>query len=205
VHLYFSCFLLMMAFLLSAFAGGIIGLVGSAQYRGSSAVIPYLAGSLVFYGFSVIFSSGLYVAGRTRILAGVVTGCALLNVVLNILLIPGMGKEGAALATFATNVVMASSVLAFSQAAYRIPFRLARTFAGVLLGVAGIAALARWGASGPGGGLLIRALAAAGFSVLLFGLLGLGYRDLKAAIAVAGSILKPGSRSEERRDRVIDI
>ncbi|MFC1799640.1 oligosaccharide flippase family protein [Candidatus Eisenbacteria bacterium] len=205
VHLYFSYFLLMMAFLLAAFAGGIIGLVGSAQYEGSSGVIPYLAGSLVFYGFSVIFSSGLYVAGRTRILAGVVTGCAVLNVILNILLIPRMGKEGAAAATFATNVVMALTVLAFSQTGYRIPFKLGRTLSGVLLGVAGVAALARWDASGPGQGMLLRVLVSAGFSVALFGLLGLKGRDLKAAITVAGSILRPGSHAGDRPDRVIDI
>jgi O-antigen/teichoic acid export membrane protein len=205
VHLYFSYFLLMMAFFLSAFAGWIIGLVGSAQYGGSALVIPYLAGSLVFYGFSVVFSSGLYVAGRTRILAGVVTGCALLNVILNILLIPAMGKEGAAAATFATNVVMALTVLAFSQAHYRIPFRLARTFSGVLLAAAGMLVLATWGGSGPGEGMLLRVLTAAGFSVLLFGLLGLKRGDLRAALGVAGSILRPGSRSGPRPDNVIDI
>jgi O-antigen/teichoic acid export membrane protein len=205
VHLYFSYFLLTMAFLLSAFAAGIISLVGSAQYEGSSVVIPYLAGSLVFYGFSVIFSSGLYVVGRTRILAGVVTGCALLNVILNILLIPGMGKEGAAAATFATNIVMALSVLAFSQARYRIPFKLARTVIGVLLAAALIGALAGWGVSGPGEGLLLRVLASAGFSVLLFGLLGLKPRDLRAAAAVAASILRPGGRTGEEPGRVTDI
>jgi O-antigen/teichoic acid export membrane protein len=205
VHLYFSYFLLTMAFLLAAFAGGIIGLVGSAQYQGSSVVIPYLAGSLVFYGFSVVFSSGLYVVGRTRILAGVVTGCALLNVILNILLIPRMGKEGAAAATFATNIVMALSVLAFSQASHRIPFKLARTALGAFLAVAGIAALALWGGSGPGEGMLLRVLVAAAFAVLLFVVLGLRRRDLKAATGIAGSILRPGSRTGEQPDRVIDI
>jgi len=205
VHLYFSYFLLLMAFALAAFAAGIVGLVGSAQYEGSSAVIPYLAGSLVFYGFSVIFSSGLYVAGRTRILAMVVTGCAVLNVVLNILLIPRMGKEGAAAATLATNVVMAFVVLGFSQAHYRIPFRLARTLSGVLLAIAGVAALARWDTSGLGHGMLIRAFSVAGFAVVLFAVLGLRRGDLTAALAVVGSILRPGARRGDEPERIIDI
>jgi O-antigen/teichoic acid export membrane protein len=205
VHLYFSYFLLMMAFVLVAFAGRIIGLVGSAQYEGSSAVIPYLAGSLVFYGFSVIFSSGLYVVGRTRILAGVVTGCAVLNVVLNILLIPRMGKEGAAAATFVTNIVMAFVVLAFSQARYRIPFRLARTLSGVLLAIAGVVIIAGWDSSGWGHGMLVRVLAVVAFSVVLFALLGLKRGDLRAALAVAGSILRPKARASDEPERVIDI
>lgn len=208
VHLYFSFFLLIMAFVLAVFAGGIIRLVGSAQYQGSSVVIPYLAGSLVFYGFSVVFSSGLYVAGKTRILAGVVVGCAALNVILNMLLIPGMGKEGAAAATFATNVAMAFTVLAFSQASYRVPFRLGRTLLGVLLAVMGLAGLGYL--AGPAGisaaaGWPLRLLAAAAFSVLLFMLLGLSRADLRAAVQVAGSILRPRAGTENGAGPAIDI
>jgi O-antigen/teichoic acid export membrane protein len=205
VHLYFSYFLLLMAFLLAAFSNRIIGLVGSEHYLASSTVIPLLAGSLVFYGFSVIFSSGLYVSGRTRILAGVVTGCAGLNVVLNILLIPQMGKEGAAAATLITNVVMALAVLSFSQARYRIPFRLPRTLAGVVLAVAGTAGLARLNGSVWVYAPALRMLSAGIFAVALFAILGLTRGDVKAAFEVAGSILRPGSRPGQGSGRVIDI
>ncbi|MFH1313414.1 MAG: oligosaccharide flippase family protein [Candidatus Eisenbacteria bacterium] len=191
-HLYFSFFLVEIGFLLSLFARGIVGLVGSAEYAESASVIPLLAGSLVFYGFSIVFSSGLYVAGKTRVLAVTVTACAALNVVLNIQLIPGMGKQGAALATLATNLVMAVAILAFSQRHYRIPFRLARTLGGTILAGALIGLVAWLDRGGLRCMWLVRLVAACGFSLGLLGVLGMKWRDIGQGLRTAASLVKPG-------------
>jgi len=197
-HLYFSFFLVEIGFLLSLFASTIIGLVGSAQYRESAAVIPLLAGSLVFYGFSIVFSSGLYVAGKTRVLAVSVTACAALNVILNILLIPGMGKQGAALATLTTNLVMAVTILIFSQRHYRIPFRLARTLGGAVLAGAVVAVFLLLERGGFGYMWAVRLAAACGFSLGLLGILGMTWHDIGQGLRTVVSLVRPRVDVEDR-------
>jgi O-antigen/teichoic acid export membrane protein len=180
-----------MAFLLSIFAHGIISLVGSFHYRDSASVIPYLAGSLAFYGFSIAFASGLYITGKTRILASVVGVCALLNIALNILLIPGMGKIGAALATLTANLVMALAVLAFAQARYPIPFRLKRSFGAIGLGGGIITLFGLVRVPGLGHHLLLRLAAGACYVLALLAILGMDRRDIRAALSTVASIVKP--------------
>jgi len=192
VHSYFSFFLVETAFLMAVFAGQIVRLVGTSGYAGSAGVIPMLAGSLLFYGFSIIFASGLYVTGRTRLLASIVGACALLNVVLNILLIPKLGKQGAAFATMITNLVMMLTVLAFAQARFRIPFRIRPAYAGIVLAgglVAGLALLSR---SHPAlAGFLPRLATSCGFSVALFAILGMRPRDAAAIVRTLASVARP--------------
>jgi O-antigen/teichoic acid export membrane protein len=179
-----------MAFLLSVFADKIIQIVGSPRYLDSYSVIPYLAGSLVFYGFSVLFSSGLYVAGKTKVLAGVVGMCSLINVVLNILLIPRLGKEGAAIATFATNAVMAGVILRFSQAHYRIPFKLRRTLSGIGLAAVAVAALAGYGGSVAETGLTLRVLVAVGVTGGFLGIFGMSPARIREGFKALSSVFR---------------
>jgi O-antigen/teichoic acid export membrane protein len=191
VHSYFSFFLVEIAFLLAVFSGQIVHLVGSAGYAGSADVIPLLAGSLLFYGLSIFFASGLYVTGRTRILASIVGACAVLNVVLNIALIPRLGKQGAALATMITNLVMMITVLAFAQARFRIPFRVYPTYWGVLLAGGLVGGLAWFSRLYPVlTGVLPRLAVSCGFSLALFAILGMRPADAVAAFRTLTSIAK---------------
>ncbi|MFZ1946338.1 MAG: oligosaccharide flippase family protein [bacterium] len=197
VQAYFAFFLIEMGFLLAVFSRPVIGLVGSEAYSGSAAVLPLLACSLVFYGLSVIFSSGLYVAGKTRILAAVVLVCACLNVGLNVVLIPHLGKQGAALATLVTNLVMMATLATSAQRRFKIPFRIARTMASVGLAAALVGLLEGTRASLASqahAGLAI--LAACGFTLALFGLLGMRRRDLTQVVTLARSVLRAGSPGE---------
>jgi len=146
----------------------------------SSNVIPYLAGSLVFYGFSILFSSGLYVTGKTRVLAVVVAVCAAVNVGLNLLLIPPLGKEGAAAATLVTNVLMALVILGVSQRNYRIPFELRRAVGGVAIAAGVIATLISFSGSIATTGLPLRIVAAVGLSFGLFAVLGMTPAHVRA-------------------------
>jgi O-antigen/teichoic acid export membrane protein len=194
-QLYFAFFLIEIAFLLSVFSDRIISLVGSAQYSGSSEVIPYLAGSLVFYGISVVFTSGLYVTGKTRTLAWVVGACAAINVLLNILLIPRAGKQGAAIATLITNAVMAVGVLVLSQARYRIPYRIGRTMAGVGLAAAVIAVSGTAGSQAIGRIGWARAAGALVFSLALLGIFGINRQDFRDALRALCSLVKSHPRT----------
>jgi O-antigen/teichoic acid export membrane protein len=194
VHRYFAFFIVEMAFLLSMFSDKLIRYVGSLKYMASSGVIPYLAGSLVFYSFSILFSSGLYVAGRTRILAVLVALCAAVNVGLNFLLIPRFGKEGAAAATLATNALMAVAILSFSQRVYRIPFHLGRAAVGVAVSAAAVIGLVAWSGSLAAANLALRIIVAAALSFGLFAIFGMGPGDVRGVWGVVRSIFttRPG-------------
>ncbi len=194
IHLYFTFFLVEMAFLLSMFSDKIIRYVGSLTYMESSNVIPYLAGSLVFYGFSILFSSGLYVTGKTRVLAVVVAVCAAVNVGLNLLLIPPLGKEGAAAATLVTNALMALVILGVSQRNYRIPFELRRAVGGVAIAAGVIATLISFSGSIATTGLPLRIVAAVGLSFGLFAVLGMTPAHVRAGWGTVVSIFthRPG-------------
>ena len=196
-QVYFSFFLIAVAFILSDFAEQFAGIVGGAAFKGSAQVMPLLAASLVFYGLSVLFASGLYVTGRTRTLAAIVAASALINIVLNIILIPRMGKQGAALTAALSNFVMMSVVLVSSQARFAIPYRLWPPAAGVLLGLAVIVTLrvASSGWSAPVD-IAVRAAAAVGFLAALLRLFGLGRRDMGNALRIARSLGKSGSPEE---------
>jgi O-antigen/teichoic acid export membrane protein len=199
VQVYFSFFLLETAFLMSIFSKQVIGLVGSTAYAGSAGVVPMLAGSLAFYGLSVIFASGLYAAGKTRLLALGVGLSAVVNVLLNVLLIPRFGKQGAAFAALVTNLIMMTAVLHLAQARFRIPFKVGRTLAGVVLAAAVIGGLGGLSLRFPAlGGVAPRLLVSCGFSMVLFAVLGLKRQDARRAVTTLISIVRPGSSAESR-------
>jgi O-antigen/teichoic acid export membrane protein len=193
VHVYFSFFLIAIGFLVSVFARQIVAVVGSSRYEGSAQVMPLLAGSLVFYGLAVIFSSGLYVSGKTSVLASVAGASAVLNVALNFVLIPWLGKQGAALATMITNLVMMITILVSAQARFRIPFAWGRCLASVLLGAVILAGLEALEPRDLAMGMLpLRLIAACGFSLALLALLGLRINDLRRGLGLLRSVLMPG-------------
>ena len=191
VHRYFSFFLIGMALILSVFSYYIIGFVGSSAYIGSSSVTPLLAGSLVFYGLSILYASGLYVAGRTGTLAIVVMCCSALNVGLNLLLIPELGKEGAGLATLAANMVLAAAVLALSQKHYRIPFRLMPAGVSVAAGAAVIALLRLGGGDALGGRNPVAAvLGGIGLTAAMLAAYRMGPSDLRDGAGFLRSVFR---------------
>jgi O-antigen/teichoic acid export membrane protein len=194
VHRYFSFLLIGMAFVLSMFSYHVIGFVGSKPYMGSSSVIPLLAGSLVFYGLSILYASGLYVAGKTRVLATVVICCSALNVLLNLLLIPPLGKGGAAAATLITNLLMAVCMLALSSRHYRIPFSLAPPALSAAIGAAAVGAhrLVPGNALG-GGDVGLAAVGTAVFAVAALALYRMGPGDMRRGASLLRSMLRrPG-------------
>jgi O-antigen/teichoic acid export membrane protein len=190
VQTYFSFLLVGAAFLLSMFSDRLVAFVGSAEYAGSVPVIPILAGSLVFYGMVILFSSGLYISGRTGSLAGITAACAVLNIVLNVLLIPRLGRIGAAGATLVTNLTMALWVLRASRPIYRIPFRPVRSIAAVVLAgaILGLIEVTRLGSTAD---LALRILASVCYLLVLFPLFGVSRREIRTAFATLASMARP--------------
>lgn len=107
---------------LAALGPDLLVFLASEKYRGGAEVIPVIAAGMVVNGAVALFASGLYIHKQTRTLVSLVFGCALFNLALNIILVPRMGILGAAVASFASHVVLAA--LAYELSRRRIAFDL---------------------------------------------------------------------------------
>jgi O-antigen/teichoic acid export membrane protein len=72
------------------------------QYAVAHSVIPLVALGTVLWNYGILFHQGLELAKRTIVIAAMVTGAAVCNMALNLLLIPPFGYMGAAWATLAS-------------------------------------------------------------------------------------------------------
>ncbi len=94
----------------------------STFYWSSFSVIPLLAFSLYFVALKDVAVTGLHITKKTSrisLVTGVVSG---LNLVLNILLIPYLGAEGAALASLLSQALFFFGLWYFSHTNYPIPY-----------------------------------------------------------------------------------
>jgi O-antigen/teichoic acid export membrane protein len=93
--------------LVLAFAGSdLITLLFGEAYEGSSTAVTILAATATLTFFQQLFWYGMLAVYRERSALGVMAGGLVVNVVLNIALIPPYGIEGAAAALLITDVVI---------------------------------------------------------------------------------------------------
>lgn len=92
--------------LFSFFGDEIMILLASSKYDGARGLLPYLAAPLVLHGAISIYTAGLYIHKKTNLILYFTFGAGVLNVILNIILIPIMGIVGAAIATLISYVFL---------------------------------------------------------------------------------------------------
>jgi hypothetical protein len=80
-------------------------LLASPKYLGADRLIPYLVGGLLIYTTHVFLCAGLLIQKKTGIMALALVCSTALNVVLNCLLLPRLGLQGAAVALLLTHIV----------------------------------------------------------------------------------------------------
>lgn len=104
-------------------AGPVASLVvGSGFVTASAAVIPWIAAAAFLSGIKAYFVDvGFQLAGDTRLQAWVMLAAAALNVVLNLLLIPGWGIMGAVWSTFAVWALALLLSLLLVRRSFRLP------------------------------------------------------------------------------------
>jgi O-antigen/teichoic acid export membrane protein len=131
-------------FLVAALTGGtaivvfsrpILIVLAERRYFGAEQVVAFLVFAAVAYGAANILNMGLILTKRTVMTGGVFVVGAVLNLVLNYLLIPGFGMMGAAVATLISYLVAAALLYVFAQKYYRIDYRLKRIALLALLAV----------------------------------------------------------------------
>jgi O-antigen/teichoic acid export membrane protein len=91
----------------SAIGEDFLVLLASEKYREGAIVIPWVMAGLVIQGGMVILGASLYIHKQTILIMGRVAATAVLNILLNLLLIPRYGIAGAAVATLLSALALA--------------------------------------------------------------------------------------------------
>ncbi len=136
IFAWYSIIILFAAFSLS-FAGTIIlNLLFPLPYHSAAPIIPIIAMSIMFYGFYYIFMTGSNILRKVWFIFLFTTAAAVINVILNIILIPFFGSIGAALATLLAYALLAGIAYVVNQRIYPIFFKMHLYIIALLIGIA---------------------------------------------------------------------
>ena len=103
------------------------------NYLGGLVIVPIILLGYLFNGMYVNFSAGVYIQEKTQYYPIVTGAGAIVNVIVNLLLIPVWGIVGAAFATLASYIVMAGGLFIVSQKFYKIKYEYHKIL--ILLGI----------------------------------------------------------------------
>lgn len=124
---YFVFFLLWLGLILCAYAKGIIHLFAvDSAYWDAYRVVPFLAVGAVLMGIQRVFFFQLEIPRKTRYIPLIVGGAALLNVALNLVLIPYFDMMGAAYANVLSNLATVLAAYYAVQKFYPVRYELRR-------------------------------------------------------------------------------
>ncbi len=129
-----SLFLLLAAFGLALAGVFLLDLLFPRTYDSAAPVIPIVAISIVFYGMYYIFSIGINIKRKTWLASIYIGVAALLNIALNLVLIPSYGIIGAAASTFLAYAVLAMLAYLVNQKMYPIRFEIGLFSLALVLG-----------------------------------------------------------------------
>jgi O-antigen/teichoic acid export membrane protein len=93
----------------------LITLLASSKYAAGSGIIPYVAIGILIYNGHFIYAAGFYLVKKTTNLFKVNLAGIILNVILNLLLIPILGILGSAVATLIAYALVAVVMMKLSS------------------------------------------------------------------------------------------
>jgi len=94
------------------------------DYWDAYIIVPLISFSIIFIALRDSIGIGLNIAKKTKILASILVGMAVMNLILNIILIPYFGSYGAAFATLITHFIFFIVHYKFSQKYYFVPYEI---------------------------------------------------------------------------------
>ncbi|OGA01780.1 MAG: hypothetical protein A3I00_05430 [Betaproteobacteria bacterium RIFCSPLOWO2_02_FULL_64_12] len=109
---------------LGAFAlqNQIVALIAPGDYGTGAQVVGIVFLALMFHGLSSVSAAGLYLTAKTWRVGVAALGAAILNVLLNLLLVPRWGVWGAAVVTLISYAAYYGALTALSYGILPIPF-----------------------------------------------------------------------------------
>jgi len=111
----------------------------AASYHQAWPLVGILAWQSLFFGFYSIASGGIWKREKTYYAAYLMIGAALLNLLLNFLLVPDYAEVGAALATSGSFLVWIVATLALSERLWSVGYPFGLMFAQISVGAATVA------------------------------------------------------------------
>lgn len=111
---------------LSVFAREAVRVLATSDYYTAAVAVPLLTFSNVCYGAMYMTNSALEVHGKTKYVGVAMTLAALLNIGLNLVLVPMGGMIGAAVTSAISFAVLFAMVTAASLRVWRIPYEYVR-------------------------------------------------------------------------------
>src|SRR6266849_3157974 len=136
VFRWFSLFLLFTAFGLSLAGTILLHWLFPVSYHSGADIIPVVAVSLAFFGLYYVFGVGISITRKTWSTAILLAVAALVNVALNLVLIPHYGAMGAAASTLIAYVVLVAINYIVNQRLYPVPFEIGIFLIALLVGTA---------------------------------------------------------------------
>lgn len=136
VFRWFGMFLLFAAFALSILGTVLLDWLFPLSYHSSAFVVPIVAASIAFYGIYYVFMVGANVVRKTWLTAVFTTIAAIVNVGLNLFLIPHYQAMGAAASTLLAYIVLALVAYIVNQRIYPISFEVGKFIFALLVGIA---------------------------------------------------------------------
>ncbi len=97
-------------------------------------IIPILSLGIVFGMLKDSSVMGLHITKRTSIIGTILVGIALLDLVLNLLLIPFLGVYGGAISSLLSQIIYFIIINSFAQKYYHIPYRYDRVIIIIIIG-----------------------------------------------------------------------
>lgn len=189
---------------IAVFSPEVVAVMADPRFAGGRDVVPIVALAYVFYGVGSYLQLGMFLAERTRAVGMVGAAAAVLNLVLNYVLILHFGMIGAAWATLAGFVAIAVGSYWFSQRALPLDLGVPRVAmaVGAAIVLYAFTALAVSSRSPMAQGLAIKAAAVLLFPAMVWklGILSAGERETLVSAkdrAVAGIGRRLGYRSAE--------
>lgn len=101
--------------LMMIFARRMVVFISDESFISAVTVIPYIASGFLIFGAGIAGERILTLLNKTRLIIYIYGFLASLNILLNIIFIPRLGIEGAALATFITFILYSSITLGMTR------------------------------------------------------------------------------------------
>jgi O-antigen/teichoic acid export membrane protein len=92
----------------------------TSKYTESIKIAPFVITSVMIYSLYPVFGAGIYVSNKTKSLFYGVLFALFINISMNIILVPRMGIMGAAISTFAANILAALCIYLYARRSIKI-------------------------------------------------------------------------------------
>ena len=173
----YVAFAMLVATVVSVNAEPLVTLLASEKYVAGTVIVPWVMFGLALESYVGVAAAGLFLKKRSRTLFALVGAAALLNLGLNLVLVPDMGLVGAALATLIAFAALLGLAMWMGRRELRVGFPL-RTFlvSGLAFLVSDLVAVSLRSGS-PWIDLLVHSAVSVLIFVAIVGLLDPGVRD----------------------------